>query len=601
MTQTRWELVVTSDNQTPTRVPVDSDLIKVGSHSRAQLRIEDPAVGPMHGLIEQKGDALVWLDLGSGRGSFINGARCNRATLEVGDVIRVGNTEIRVDVPRVAEAVEEIELEEIVEASPAVPDEVSYSRRFLARPMRSDGAIEYAVLYNDHVFADRIVATPQPITVGPADADVIVEHPSVGVRTVPLVDVNEAGQPLLRIPVDAEAEVYVGTDRYTLAEAVAAGVGRTFGSDVIFPFGVSTRARVRFGAVSVFVRRGTNPKVRMPFAAQGRGLSFVGGSAILHGLLMLVILMTVPKLGQTSLDGFDPEDRFVEHLVQTPEEATPEPELADLMVDEPTETPDAQNGATDGTEGGQAPTAQSDGTDVPDAPAIEGAIGAPRTTEEAIELASNRGINQVLSDHGINRMFGSANADNGTDWGAIGESDRAMALVYGDGGLAGTCDPDTERCLGGIGGPRGNGFDGGPIRIGRPGGTGDDPIPTPTVSRRDDGPVGPTAQPDDEGATILGQLDRDLIRRVIREHRREIRSCYESQLRTDPTLEGRVVVRFTISADGSVASASIAESDVASDAVGECMANRVERWRFPETENGGLVRVSYPFVFTSGG
>ncbi len=43
--------------------------------------------------------------------------------------------------------------------------------------------------------------------------------------------------------------------------------------------------------------------------------------------------------------------------------------------------------------------------------------------------------------------------------------------------------------------------------------------------------------------SIVGQMDRGVIQRVTREHRREIRACYESQLRRNNSLEGRVSSR----------------------------------------------------------
>jgi len=37
------------------------------------------------------------------------------------------------------------------------------------------------------------------------------------------------------------------------------------------------------------------------------------------------------------------------------------------------------------------------------------------------------------------------------------------------------------------------------------------------------------------------------------------------------------------------------------DAVHACVQRRVRQWRFPEPKGGGTVRVSYPWIFTSGG
>jgi len=100
-------------------------------------------------------------------------------------------------------------------------------------------------------------------------------------------------------------------------------------------------------------------------------------------------------------------------------------------------------------------------------------------------------------------------------------------------------------------------------------------------------------------ANVLGSLDRDVIRRVIRRHINEVRFCYERELAQAPDLAGRVVVRFIISGDGSVASAAVASSPLRSPAVEGCITQRVQRWTFPAPDGGGIVSVSYPFVFSS--
>ena len=177
---------------------------------------------------------------------------------------------------------------------------------------------------------------------------------------------------------------------------------------------------------------------------------------------------------------------------------------------------------------------------------------------------------------------------------AIGNiSDGPIGASYGTSGLG--------RYGGGLsgGGTRaGGGFGAGPIAVGGRS-SGNDDLGRDNVGiSRDRDAVRPSVVPGDP--EIRGQLDREIIARVIREHRREIRSCYESELQQNPDLSGRVIVRFTISPDGSVASASIEESDIGSSAVEDCVTRRVQRWRFPEPRGGGVVRVSYPFVFTSG-
>lgn len=98
----------------------------------------------------------------------------------------------------------------------------------------------------------------------------------------------------------------------------------------------------------------------------------------------------------------------------------------------------------------------------------------------------------------------------------------------------------------------------------------------------------------------VGALDKDIIRRVVRSHIVEVRACYNKGLARDKTLKGRVMITFTIGADGAVSAAEVAESTFKDAEVARCVAAAVKTWEFPEPEGGGNVVVSYPFVLLPG-
>jgi TonB family protein len=100
---------------------------------------------------------------------------------------------------------------------------------------------------------------------------------------------------------------------------------------------------------------------------------------------------------------------------------------------------------------------------------------------------------------------------------------------------------------------------------------------------------------------LIGSLDRDIIRRIIRSHMKEVKFCYEKELVRKPSLCGRVAVRFTITGTGVVSVSAIESSTLGDAAVEQCIAQAVHRWEFPRPENGGLVLVTYPFVLHTGG
>ncbi|HET6582463.1 MAG TPA: AgmX/PglI C-terminal domain-containing protein, partial [Nannocystaceae bacterium] len=101
-------------------------------------------------------------------------------------------------------------------------------------------------------------------------------------------------------------------------------------------------------------------------------------------------------------------------------------------------------------------------------------------------------------------------------------------------------------------------------------------------------------------AGVHGSLDKDIIRRIVRAHLGKIRACYETQLSTSPTLAGKVVVSFVIDPDGAVKSSSLKESTMGNADVDRCVLKAVKAMAFPKPVGGGVVAVTYPFVFSSG-
>jgi hypothetical protein len=56
-------------------------------------------------------------------------------------------------------------------------------------------------------------------------------------------------------------------------------------------------------------------------------------------------------------------------------------------------------------------------------------------------------------------------------------------------------------------------------------------------------------------------------------------------------------VKFVIGKTGSVSKASTKTSTLGSKAVEGCINSRFMRFKFPEPKGGGIVIVSYPFIF----
>jgi len=90
----------------------------------------------------------------------------------------------------------------------------------------------------------------------------------------------------------------------------------------------------------------------------------------------------------------------------------------------------------------------------------------------------------------------------------------------------------------------------------------------------------------------------DDVTQVIRDNLRPIQRCYEQQLRVDPELHGRVLIRFTVDQAGRLIDGHVSETDAGLDSVATCIVGVVERLRVGPSSTPGSIDFGYPFVFS---
>ncbi len=95
---------------------------------------------------------------------------------------------------------------------------------------------------------------------------------------------------------------------------------------------------------------------------------------------------------------------------------------------------------------------------------------------------------------------------------------------------------------------------------------------------------------------VSGELDKSLIRRVLRRHRAQLTYCYEKQLLATPELAGVVDTEFLIAPDGHVQSASAAG---VAEPVARCVKDVIESLEFPHSNGNTLVH--YPLTYRPAG
>jgi Zn-finger nucleic acid-binding protein len=77
------------------RITTQVGIIKIGKLASATLQIYDETVSRLHAVIEANRDEVILIDLGSTIGTYVNGKRITKTTLQAGDTMRFGETDVQ--------------------------------------------------------------------------------------------------------------------------------------------------------------------------------------------------------------------------------------------------------------------------------------------------------------------------------------------------------------------------------------------------------------------------------------------------------------------------------------------------------------------------
>lgn len=460
---------------------------------------------------------------------------------------------------------------------------------------RGGDTLEIAMLWEDHVLSVVSYTQSRSVYVGSFEGrgkdkanDYVLDDPSIPGERFPLV--SYAGQHVFNFTREMSGVVRQGDDEFTLEEAVQRGLAtRSAESANAFSIPLSSRTRVRvdIGTTTFLIHFTNVPAVILG----GRGFDtapvpYVTLSAVAH-ILFLVLAMTMPdNARRLSLDGFQATDRFVQLMIEPDQEVVEKPDWLDDQGDE---------AAAAKHKGEEGKAGKEDAPDVNKKLAVQG----DRNPEDLelkkardTEIAMSAGIASQLM---VSSPWGSSDTSVGSDaihalgnldGGEFGESRGFGGLGLHGAGRGGGGISERGLGLANVGtAGRGGGGRGGSGYGKGAGDLGERNSRVPNIV-----PGNPEVQ---------GSLDKEIIRRVVRQHRGEIRYCYESELQKNKGLAGRVTVRFTISATGSVVSAVVRDSTLNNATVERCMTDKIRRWVFPEPKGGGIVVVNYPFNLSS--
>jgi hypothetical protein len=367
---------------------------------------------------------------------------------------------------------------------------------------------------------------------------------------------------------DMEGKVTVGSGEVPLAQAISGGSAKARGDKFVLPLTDASKGRVVLGEVSLlfqFVAPPPEPpKAELPLEVRGGIFKQIdqffflvlAGSLFLHfSGATFIACQPQPEERELSLDELP--DRFVKAMMPVEVKPPPKTEVAgNDKKDEPKE----------------------DNKDT-----LEKKADKPATSNADKKAA----LQAKVAKSGLLKVIGSAGGGGAFEdvlGGSNGVGDVASALNGASGvGVA------TSDAL--AGGPKGaaSGSAAGIGDLGTSGG-------------------GNVALAEKGNATVRGgvsmqapevessDVDREKLAAYVRGRKGAIQQCYEKELKRNPSLKGKVVVRFNITPAGRTSEIDIEENTLGNEAVASCIKTTIRGWVFPFKPDSD-VPVAYPFVF----
>ncbi len=622
-------LRITGPDGATTESQSDLESVILGSGAGAAVQLSDPKVSNLHVMIRvEKDGAVTAIDLGSEHGTRV-GDRVitDPVALKPGDVLTVGGSQVAVlfgqegavatasvqtsaahptTQPASAPAEKNAKKNNkknghVMTPTVTEPGKNGAKARGLAGTGRNAAALfneplsaeatpaedsrilQVALLWGDTLINVSHFADGQPVTIGEGRQNKFsVYSPGVG-DSFTLVTPS-AGKMLVNVPSEAGLVVSARGETFKSKEQLK-GEGKLRASDGAtradaIEVGLHDKVQVSFDNVA-FILRYVRPSAAVPAGSMEEAdfgfFKIVSICLLALFACVAAFLLSPPMEGGMGDDIFANPSKYVKLLVK-PEK---KPELVQKLSG-------AEEGAKAKDDEGKF--GKQDEKKKEADPSKKGApvVDANKREEDRKKVMSAGLLGAMGGASGAaSNVFGPGGLGTGIN-NALGglQGGAGLGDAHGVGGLGargtGPGGGGTGLGLGGLGtkgGGRGAGGHG--LDLGGRGKEVTRVIPGKT--------------------TVIGGLDRDVIARVIRRHQNEIKFCYEQELNKDPNLAGKVAVMFTIDPAGAVSDASVSETSLNNATTESCMLSRIRRWKFPEPKGGGVVTVTFPWLFKPAG
>jgi len=99
-------------------------------------------------------------------------------------------------------------------------------------------------------------------------------------------------------------------------------------------------------------------------------------------------------------------------------------------------------------------------------------------------------------------------------------------------------------------------------------------------------------------AEFTGSIDKEAIRRVIRENKNQLQHCYDAALRRNNDVYGKIELHWQIIERGRAIQVGVKSNTVGDSEMGKCLARVIGGLTFPEPPPDTAADVVFPFVFS---
>jgi TonB family protein len=438
--------------------------------------------------------------------------------------------------------------------------------------------LRIGIIQGGRIVEERLVRKRENISLGQSARNMFVVPSEALPRHWLMFEITPRGY-VAHFADAMDARIAVGNEIISLAQLKQSGKIRRHGHAWVLLLDERSRGKITVGDLTILFQFVTppppQPRPQLPASVRGSftsnldwAFTTIASLSFVAHLVMVIYLRSVDWPRKPDIEEIP--DRFVQMVVRKPEPPKEQPK-AEEKKDEDKPAEDKKPVKTAGT------------------PKPKKEISAEEKARQDAERRAR--LAEQVKNTGILKLLG-AKADGA----------GSIADVLGKGDV----DRDQERAFQGVGGltvasgdanlrgvKSGTGGSGKVASVGNlRGGAG--------ISGASTGNVGAERKVSgivrSEPPAVDGQLDPNIVVREVKARMSAIKACYERALKRNPNLSGKVVIRWTITAAGTVSGVEVDQDSLGDSEVTNCIKALVARWRFP-APSGGSVEVSFPFVF----